>query len=335
MLFYTVAITALGLSVSTLAAPHAAHQTLHEKRSFAASNRGARVDPDSVIPVRIALKQNNLDLGEQLLMDVSHPDSKNYGKHLSAQEVHDFFSPSDETVDAVRTWLVEAGVDASRIMGYQNKGWLSVDMPVWEAEELLSAEYYEHHTKDGVRIGADEYSLPGHISAHIDYIRPGVMMSPPLKKSIEKRGAVPIPGYRPPRLNPNRFLHTPPPLPPAAHALPPDLQHCGVNITPACVKALYKIPAATDSDPANVMGLYESGDAFAQQVCTDWVEELSKTELTAMFRTFPSTSSTTPLMFRPTRRPKSSRSMAAQLQSHPAATATLARVTLIFTWPTL
>lgn len=36
-------------------------------------------------------------------------------------------------------------------------------------------------------------------------------------------------------------------------------------MTPTCYKALYDIPQATLHNPVNVMGLYESYDAFAQQ----------------------------------------------------------------------
>lgn len=79
-----------------------AGHVLHERRN--AAPRGSwrptgRVDPDGVIPVRIGLKQSNLDLGAERLTAVSHPDSEHYGKHLSEQEVHDLFAPSEHTVN--------------------------------------------------------------------------------------------------------------------------------------------------------------------------------------------------------------------------------------------
>lgn len=46
--------------------------------------------------------------------------------------------------------------------------------------------------------------------------------------------------------------------------MPPDLQNCGVNITPTCIKALYQIPNAYLKDDVNQMGLYESGDVYSQ-----------------------------------------------------------------------
>ncbi len=47
--------------------------------------------------------------------------------------------------------------------------------------------------------------------------------------------------------------------------LPADLRDCGSNITPACIKALYEIPAPRKTpDKVNSMGVYESGDTYAQ-----------------------------------------------------------------------
>jgi tripeptidyl-peptidase I len=54
-------------------------------------------------------------------------------------------------------------------------------------------------------------------------------------------------------------------MPPGAGSLPADLQDCGRNITPTCIKALYNIPNAHLNDNVNSLGLYESGDKYAQE----------------------------------------------------------------------
>jgi tripeptidyl-peptidase-1 len=47
--------------------------------------------------------------------------------------------------------------------------------------------------------------------------------------------------------------------------LPANLQDCGSNITPGCIKALYEIPQPCQTpDKVNSMGVYESGDTYAQ-----------------------------------------------------------------------
>jgi len=47
-------------------------------------------------------------------------------------------------------------------------------------------------------------------------------------------------------------------------SLPTDLQGCGYNMTPTCIKAMYDIPGATKAGKGNSLGLYEQGDYFAK-----------------------------------------------------------------------
>lgn len=88
----------------------------------------------------------------------SHPDSPKYGKHYTQEELHDIFAPADETVEAVKAWLVSAGISASRIVHSENRGWLAFDASVEEAERMLKTEYYEHEHSSStrVRVGCDE-----------------------------------------------------------------------------------------------------------------------------------------------------------------------------------
>lgn len=140
------AILATALFTSALAYPSGPH-VLHEKRSSPSLQRRARIDRDAIIPIRIALKQSNLDQGYDRLMEVSHPASETYGKHFSANDVHAMFAPADDAVRTVKDWLLSSG--ASNILPYTNKGWLGIDMPAQDAERLLRTEFYEHATKQG------------------------------------------------------------------------------------------------------------------------------------------------------------------------------------------
>jgi len=53
-------------------------------------------------------------------------------------------------------------------------------------------------------------------------------------------------------------------IPAKALSLPAELQSCGSDMTPACIKALYNIPDATKANKGNSLGLYEQGDYFAK-----------------------------------------------------------------------
>ncbi|CZR58662.1 related to serine protease [Phialocephala subalpina] len=258
---------AVAFAIGCHAIPTPATHALHEKRSVIPRlwERGSRIESDAILPVRIGLTQNNLDNGYEYLMDVSHPDSPNFGKHWTADEVHDIFAPAQDAVEAVRDWLISAGVKATEIVHSDNKGWLAMNIPTWQAEELFQTEYHEHiHSDSGaVKVGCDEYYLPDHIRPHVDYITPGVKLSATLKKSKTKRSSTPHHKPGPFKKLPGHFSHWVPPT--AAGTLPADLQDCGRNITPTCLKALYQIPNATIKDSVNQLGLYESGDIYSQE----------------------------------------------------------------------
>jgi len=80
-----------GFAAQALAAPAPVPYVLHEKRNIQ-SNKWTRrndikLNRDAIIPISIGLTQRNLENGYDLLMDVSHPESPNYGKHWSMEKV--------------------------------------------------------------------------------------------------------------------------------------------------------------------------------------------------------------------------------------------------------
>lgn len=90
--------------------------------------------------------------------DSSDPTSKNYGNHLTAKEVADFFAPSNVSVAAVRDWLVVAGIPAPDINLSMNKQWVQFDVPIRQAEDLLAADYhiYEHEDSGAQTVACEE-----------------------------------------------------------------------------------------------------------------------------------------------------------------------------------
>jgi tripeptidyl-peptidase-1 len=98
--------------------------------------------------LRFALTQPNIQDIEAHLYDVSHPDSPNYGNHWSPAQIAAKFAPTTETIETVRAWLIESGIESHRVKLSHTKGWLEVASTVQEAEYLLNAEYhiYNHDT---------------------------------------------------------------------------------------------------------------------------------------------------------------------------------------------
>ena len=56
-----------------------------------------------------ALKQQNTDILEQLLLDVSDPDSPHYGEYRTVEDITNIVAPSEKTVETVRIWLLNSG----------------------------------------------------------------------------------------------------------------------------------------------------------------------------------------------------------------------------------
>ncbi|KAF2163195.1 hypothetical protein M409DRAFT_37314, partial [Zasmidium cellare ATCC 36951] len=230
----------LALVASTVAVPTKPASVVHEKRVLFHASQHRKLQPvsrDAVLPVRIGLTQSNLDRGYDHLMDISHPSSAKYGQHWTAEEVAAEFAPTSEAVQSVKEWLASSGVQQAEQT--TNKGWIAFDATTEQIERLFETSLHEYESRrDGsIRVGCDEYSLPQHIAPHVDYITPGVKLSPPMRK----------PPYTGP-WNP----------PPGAGQLPEDLRTCGLNITPACIRALYDVPFPRETVKSGVIGIYEA-----------------------------------------------------------------------------
>lgn len=146
MRFFSAASMLFGATaIAAAIAPYHPGLVVHEQRQVKPDDfvKHSRLDSDDVVTVRIGLTQGNLALGEDALMDVSDPTSKNYGKHWTSEKVADFFKPTNETVEIVREWLMASGIEHERIMYSGNKAWIAFDALVTEAEELLQTEYHE------------------------------------------------------------------------------------------------------------------------------------------------------------------------------------------------
>ncbi|KAF7909907.1 uncharacterized protein EAF01_003625 [Botrytis porri] len=237
----------------------------HEKRNAPHTQwmKRDRIASTALLPVRIGLSQGNLEKGHDFLMDVSHPESPNYGKHWTAEQVHEMFAPSEETINIVRSWLVDSGIAASRIVHSDTKGWYAFDATTSELETLLNTQYYtyEHSSTDEIAAACDEYHLPAHVQPHVDYITPGVKLISTKKKSTSKRsflGGSKGKDYGPLR-RPNSSFRG------YSHHNSSSLATCDEVITPECIKALYHMPLASKANPNNAMGIWEEGDFYDQE----------------------------------------------------------------------
>ncbi|XXG96353.1 hypothetical protein Hte_002635 [Hypoxylon texense] len=271
----------------------------HEKRTAVQARSWTKVEravPDAVLPMRIGLRQQNLQSGHDLLVEISNPKSKNYGKHLSAEEVVKFFAPAEASFNAVKAWLVEAGISSDAISQSINKQWVQFDAPVSKVEDLLMADYHVwEHLDTGVKnVACDEYHVPKQVQEHIDYITPGIKLMgygntenpQPRKRSAGRVGPGlhidrPVAENELEELMSERSRHakrtTGPnvegPLRFASPVEPADSLSgnytlpggCDQYTTPDCIRALYGIPRGTKKNPDNKMGIFQSlGQHYTQ-----------------------------------------------------------------------
>ncbi|KAJ3480478.1 hypothetical protein NLG97_g8059 [Lecanicillium saksenae] len=229
-------LNVLVLAATAMAAP-ASKLVVHESRgvSHGSFAKGGAVDADARVPVKIALKQRNLENAMDLLMKVSDPKSADYGKHYSKEQVVSTFAPDAKSVEEVKAWLVANGIPADSIKQSDNKGWLNFETTAGKLESLLNAKYSTYtHPRRGDYIGTEEYKLPSHIAEHVDFVHPAV--------SFGAHGSMALPKvpFRP--LSPSTAMATKP---------------CGDAVTPDCLRKMYNFDKSTLSDPSNDLGIYE------------------------------------------------------------------------------
>jgi tripeptidyl-peptidase-1 len=246
---------ALLVSVGAAASDYARHELRGERSHDSPWTKKNRIEGAVLVPVRVGLAQSNLEEGEAMLMDISHPDSARYGQHLSASEVDDLFAPSQESIGAVMAWLTSA-LSNRAIALSRSRQWLQLNATIVELENLLHADYheYEHRSTGTAALGCDEYHVPEHIRRHVDFITPGVIFL-----EIQKRAgdAVRSSGlFRPKLTSMSLNLTT---------KTPDSLLNCSSMVTPACVRAIYNVSDKPRGNPENSIGIYTSLGEFYDQ----------------------------------------------------------------------
>jgi len=242
MLFLSTAL--LALTSSVFAIPTSSPHVTHEKRNdgpYSLWARHSRAQGHEVLPVRIGLKQRNLEHAERFIQEVSDPSSPHFGKHWSADKIANVFAPAKETSDNVVEWLVNSGIDVGRIRHSTGRNWLEINATTSEAEHLFQTEYhwFQHKESDGYRIACDSYGLPAHVKDHIDFVMP----------TIQLEGLKPIANARPAIAEDA-----------SAFTGLTGLKNCSGLITIQCLRALYGFPAGHYNHSGNQMGIAEWAD---------------------------------------------------------------------------
>lgn len=263
---FSTLVTAATFAATVFSSPISITHYVHEKRSELPPGWVKRdtLDRRAILPMKIALAQNNLDKGSRWLDEVSDPDSDRYGFHWTAKDVANAFAPSKESVDAVRAWLASAGIPNARVKQGQSLGFIEFEATVDEAENLLKTEYnvYQHKETGQPHVACEEYSIPYHLTEHVDFVYPTVHFDAKLKRNnkenadaLEKRTI--SPGKDKSLGEPTSFS-----LPKLGQYMPSskiitELANCDTQIVPDCLRALYRFPKGSSANPKNSYGIVE------------------------------------------------------------------------------
>ncbi|CEJ87199.1 hypothetical protein VHEMI04336 [[Torrubiella] hemipterigena] len=138
-------------------------------------HRQASAPADHGLDLHIRLREENLDVLQQRLLEISDPKHANYGKHLSKGDVDALTAPKKDNVDSVTSWLKANGLD----VGEAKSGYLQVTVSVDQAKKLLNADYavYKHAATGREVVRTTSYSLPQNLHDAITMVQPSTLFS--------------------------------------------------------------------------------------------------------------------------------------------------------------
>jgi tripeptidyl-peptidase-1 len=127
------------------------------------------VSPDYIVPFLVMVKQKNLDLLEKTALDVSNPNSPNYGKYLSHAEIVSMTS-NRTAADAAVSFFNAEGVHDLKLIA--DGAFIEGKAKVREVERLFSASYKQYyHTETKERLHRSlEFRMPEALAPHVNYI---------------------------------------------------------------------------------------------------------------------------------------------------------------------
>ena len=127
---------------------------------------------DHVHDVMFVVKQKNMDELTRMLHDVSDPDSLNYGRHMSGEQIHAMTS-NPEARDAIVNYLHDNG--ASVTDESLSGDLITANAPISVWERVLDTKFYtfDHRQSQGNTqqiVRAEKYSIPMGLHLHAETV---------------------------------------------------------------------------------------------------------------------------------------------------------------------
>ncbi|KKA31088.1 hypothetical protein TD95_001787 [Thielaviopsis punctulata] len=247
----------VGAASIASALPSATVRTTVERVAELPSGWTLNSRADDASPIKLSFSLRNTEQMTTLkrhIMAASDISSRNYASHLSAAEVTALRAVPEDRIAAVRSWLMDAGVDAGSVSARDD--WVHVTATVKQARSLLGADIGLYAFEDEKpRLRTREYSLPQSVAQHVQFVHPVAnFMAPPmarerretarakrvLRENSEKRAMI---------LGTDKNVHNV-----EVEAFVASSYVCAREVTPSCLQELYNFstPLATQSAKAHL-----------------------------------------------------------------------------------
>jgi tripeptidyl-peptidase I len=212
------------------------------------------VNPQSKLKARIQLKQQNLALFEQRVLDVSTPGHELYGQHMDQATISNMLKPSAQDEEKVVSWLLRHGLQKQMTV---SSDWIYLDTTVGQMEDLIKAkyQYFTHaETKDRV-LRTTKYSLPAELQRSISLVAPTTMLGrvSAMRSTIHRKEKTPA--------GTHAAFVAGDVVAESAGAVSKLTQSnavpsaCAYSITPDCLKSLYNLGNFTAKAGTNTLGI--------------------------------------------------------------------------------
>ncbi|RAL10809.1 subtilisin-like protein [Aspergillus homomorphus CBS 101889] len=175
--------------------------------------------PASSAPMRFWLAMRKPDLSgfEEQVIAWSTPGHRDYGRHLTREELQASMRPSDEAIAKVRSWLEWEHVPAESI---EDRGdWLAFTIPLSQAESMMKTQFYHfyHPKTQTTTVRTLTYSVPEEIWPFVQLIQPTTRFGSPQAQD------------------------SPETMVPVALTAEDLAGNCSMIVTPTCLRQLYGI----------------------------------------------------------------------------------------------
>ncbi|KAJ6482730.1 subtilisin-like protein [Mycena sanguinolenta] len=202
--------------------------------------------PDKMLTLRIALTSNDILGLEAKATSLSSPGSPEFRQWLSQDEVKAYVQPSEETMSAFNAFASTNGLQPTVIS--PNGDWVLITLPVSQANELFGAQFQEftHPSLDNTITRTVSVSLPAELIGHVDVVHPTTDFSLPAANSRMRLAS-----------------------PRRKRSIKPQDASCDTSdgngvITPACLQALYGVPATPATQANNALAVTGYGEEWPQ-----------------------------------------------------------------------